>query len=332
MIDRRQVLAASVAGAACAAVAAPAWARALAPAVGRRVSIAETFMPREWLAAFSRHMEIRSDRADQAFWARAQDHAPPAAAEGELRLVTLPAPGLEPFSPALARDLARRTNDRLAQAVADSRGAMGGLAALSVFDLRADREAERALSQLGLAGLSLGANRGMRLDDRKLWPVYEVAQAAGAPIYLPAGYSPLAGDAPYRSLNREGVIEGAAAQSRDHAAQLIFGGVIDAFPGLTFVLARLGEAAPYWYRDLVLSQAAYEAAAAPQRDVADYFRSNLYLTTADMTSPGTREFCEIVLGPDRLLASVAPSSGAAFTAQAAAGGVTYAGLRRARTA
>lgn len=284
----------------------PGVAGALARSGFDRVSIGETFVFPEWLSALAQVAGGSAHSADRAFWDawQAAVTAPSTPYQpGVLSLVALPAPGVEPLSVPHARDLARLANDRLAEHVHGATG-KAGLATLAAFDPLAVNEAERAITRLGLAGLSLGANRGLRLDHRSLWPVYEYAASARVPLYLPAAYSGAAGDAPYRALGSVGVIEGAAADAGRHATQLIFGGVLDAFPGLTVVLARMGEGTPYWYGRIRETHASLQEAGAPlpRRPTHEYFNDNILLTTADMTLQ-TVQFCSALLGAGRVVTS-----------------------------
>jgi predicted TIM-barrel fold metal-dependent hydrolase len=309
MINRRRFLAASGAGmiSSGVALASSGLHEGIFSSARQRLAISETFTAPEWVEAFEATVAGTQNAADREFWRifmlRPRESA---AIDGdELRFLSLPAPGLEPFATEQARQLSIASNDRLSQIVRKSNGALTGLACISAFDRNAVQEAERAVTRLGLAGLSLGANRGMRLSDPQLWPLYEFAQSTRTPIYLPAAYSPGVGDAPYRAIRREGVIEGAARDSSSHAAQLIFGGVLDVFPRISFILARLGEATPHWYGELAAAKKGLDAndSRTPQRDISEYFRTNLFLTTADMLSPATLEFCSTALGRGRVLRS-----------------------------
>ncbi len=302
----------------------------LATALGRptfsRISVGETFVFPEWHSALAEVSGSSLLSADRAFWDAWQSvgtfHFAPAQS-GELSLVSLPAPGVEPFGVAQARSLARMANDRLAEKVSGTSG-LAGLATLAAFDPLAVKEAERAITRLGLAGLSLGANRGMRLDHRSLWPVYEFAASAKVPVYLPAAYTAVAGEAPYRTLGRAGVIAGASADSGRHATQLIFGGVLDAFPDLTVVLSRLGEGTPYWYDRINETYAAVLEAAGklPSRPAHEYFGENILLTTTGMTLE-TVQFCSALLGNGKVVSSH-EESGRWLLAESALSGVNLA--------
>ena len=254
-------------------------------------SIAEDFVFPEWLAAVKAVAIHRGNSADRAFAkALSNERILPGGKNAIAALSTLPAPGVELFEPSIARGLAIEANDRLAE----RSGSAAGLATLSAFDPRAAQEAERAIIRLGLSGLSLGANRGKSLDHRSLWSIYELAQSAGVAIYLPAAYAPSFGDAPYRAGGAPGVMAGASRDSARHAEQLIFGGVLDQFPDLKVVLARLGEGAPYWYMRLTETYALRKDAGlpVPKRDIRDYFSKNIFVTLTDVETAEVAEFCQ----------------------------------------
>lgn len=101
------------------------------------------------------------------------------------------------------------------------------------------KELERALD-MGLKGVIISPqNDGVAIDDRSMWPFYELVSRRKAPIFLhitntPVGYDALL--APYNlniTLTRE--FDLAAT-----VARLILGGVMVEFPDLTFVVAHMG--------------------------------------------------------------------------------------------
>ena len=271
----------------------------------RRISVSESFVFPEWLAALDKAGATTADHALLQAWRTTTsdainiDHSDPES----LTLLSLPAPGVEMLGAEQARHLAKLANNRLAQAVARGGGRLAGLATLAAFDPGAADEAKRAITELGLAGLSLGANRGLRLDHPSLSPVFAYAAAAGVPIYLPASYAPSTGDAPYRAAGAQGVLAGAAQDSARHAAQLIYGGVLDAYPALRVVLARLGEGTPYWCTQLANTYTSLQRAGRPlpSRPALAYFSDNIMLTTADMASVDTMSACEAIIGHRRIV-------------------------------
>ena len=291
-IARRDMLA--VSGAALgAAVAAPAWPQGTPGASG---PISESFVIPEWSAAFADAVSARGDRGDHAMLAALARTPPVPAASG---LLTLPAPGIELFEPALALALARLVNDRLASTVQASGGRLGGFATIVAGDPDGVREARRARNN-GLEGIALAVNRGWRLDHPDLRAVLTYAAANDVVVYLPARHAPFAGSVPYEARGDAGVIAGASADSANHALQLMFGGVLDDHPGLQVVLARLGEAAPYWLAQFAAIHAG--CSAPPRHTPGAYFARSIRLTTADMHAD-TQLHCQTTLGAGRMLAS-----------------------------
>lgn len=273
----------------------PGVGRALGRSGSDAIKVSETFTFPEWVDAIH-SLEADGTRADRAFSAALRAYQPTAMSDA-LQLLTLPAPGVEPFAAGRAAGLARLANDRLAAHVRSSGGRINGLATVSAFDSGAVNEARRAIKELGLAGINLGSNRGMRLDMPNLRPLFAFAESAHVPVYLPASYAPLAGDSPYRAAGRAGVITGSAADSGQHLMQLVYGGVLDEFPRLMVIAGRLGEGTPYWYGRVQEVHAALAAAGRrlPGRAPDEYFKRNILLTTADM-SADTLQFCSRMLG------------------------------------
>jgi 5-carboxyvanillate decarboxylase len=264
------------------------------------LSVDESFVFPEWSAALG---ALSATSGMTEAWPRKLAGAS-AHRAGETRLVSLAAPGVELFSLDMARPLATLANDRLAQAIRESSGTMAGMATVSAMDPQAVGEAERSIHGLGMSGISLGSNRGLGLEHKNLYPLYEFASAANVPIYLPAAHAPLAGDAPYRAEGRAGVITGASADSGAHITQLVFGGVLDAFPTLIFVVGRLGEGTPYWVGRVRDTYAALERAGRPlpQRPVEEYFGRSIFLTSSDM-SPQTVQYSKAILGEGTVVMS-----------------------------
>lgn len=298
---------------------------------GRRpVAISESFTFPEWEAAIAEVARSGRNSADAAFHratrpAMATLARSVPAVDDALLLVSLASPGVEPFEAKQARQLASLANDRLAEFVGSGRGSMAGLATLSAFDAHAVKEAERALGRSHMVGISLGANRGMRLDNPSLQPVFEFAASSGVPVYLPASYSSLADDLPYRAIGQGGEIMGASAESAAHAFQLIFGGVLDRYPQLRIVLGHMGAGTPYWVAQINEAYPAHvRAGRAGARPAAmDYFGTNLFLSTAGM-GPDALRHCSIMFDEGSMLHSV----GATAPGLAALGPALRAGTAR----
>src|SRR5438445_9855414 len=96
-------------------------------------------------------------------------------------------PGLQGVDAATGVPLARRANDRLAEAVRAHPDRFAGFAALPTADPRAAAdELERAVTRLGFKGAMVnGLTGGVFHDDERFWPIYERASKLGVPIYIP---------------------------------------------------------------------------------------------------------------------------------------------------
>src|SRR5579864_63876 len=101
--------------------------------------------------------------------------------------------GMDKLNPTIAAELARDTNDKLADAVRAHPNRFAAFATLALQDPeKAAIEFERCVRQLGFKGaLVNGTSDGQFLDHRRFSPLFETAQALDVPIYLhpapPAG-------------------------------------------------------------------------------------------------------------------------------------------------
>jgi len=104
------------------------------------------------------------------------------------------------------------------------------------------RELERAAKLPGMKGLYLATNiNGTDLDDRKFWDVYAACEALGWTIFL----HPV--DTVGRDRTAKYYLRNLCGNPYDTglaAAHLIFGGVLDQFPKLSFNLPHAGGTMP----------------------------------------------------------------------------------------
>ncbi len=145
---------------------------------------------------------------------------------------------------ALAQKLAECYNDAAATAHLRHPDRLVGLAMLPMhYPADAIAELRRARTLPGVRGVYMAtAIAGRELSDTTFFPVYEAIEAAGLPVFLHPngviGHERLA--AHYLQNLLGNPFETAIA-----AAHLIFGGVLDRFPRLTFCLPHAGGAFPY---------------------------------------------------------------------------------------
>jgi aminocarboxymuconate-semialdehyde decarboxylase len=135
-------------------------------------------------------------------------------------------------------------NDSLAKAVAESGGKLEGIASLPMQDADASAtELRRAVEELGLKGAQIGTSiEGESLDHGRYEPIWQAADELRVPIVLHPYYvGTRTGFEDYYLTNIfVNPMDTALAASR-----LIFSGILDRYPALTFLLVHGGGFLPY---------------------------------------------------------------------------------------
>jgi len=145
------------------------------------------------------------------------------------------------LEPAQGRQLARDVNDEIAAMTRQWPRRFAGLATLPVQDVTAAiDELERAVTVLGLKGAELDtAVNGASWDEPRFRPLFKAVEAMGAVLFFhPQPQHNLLFKAPdrYALANSVGVI----VEDALIVATLIFGGILDACPGLKACIAHGG--------------------------------------------------------------------------------------------
>jgi 5-carboxyvanillate decarboxylase len=194
---------------------------------------------------------------------------------------------IQDIDPVQGNELAALSNDRLAEAAKKYPDRITGLAAYAPRDPeRAARELERAVKKLGLKGGIVNSHaKGEYYDDQKFWPIFEAADAMGAPIYIhPRDPSPqMIG--PFQVTGFK-IGWSWAAEVGTHIIRLIGAGLFDRFPRLKIVIGHMGEGLPF-HLDRIDNRYFWEhemAGTAPKlkRRPSDYLRDNVVVTTSGM--------------------------------------------------
>lgn len=160
------------------------------------------------------------------------------------QVLTFTAPGTSIETPDRAVELCRIVNDAYA---ADVRAWGGRYTALATLPMNAPdaaaEEAERALVELELPGVMLFSNAsGVPLSDDRFLPLYEVLDRERAVVYVHPTY-PVGVEVMEKYMLMPMV--GFLMDTTLAAASLVYAGVIERFPGITWVLGHLGGAVPY---------------------------------------------------------------------------------------
>jgi aminocarboxymuconate-semialdehyde decarboxylase len=201
--------------------------------------------------------------------------------------------------PSLARRLSAAFNDDLVRAHERYPSRLFGLAMLPVHHAgEALAELERIRQAPGIRGIYMGTCIGdMDLSDQSLFPVYEAIEAAGLPIFLhPLKVIGMQDRLkPYFLYN----LLGNPFDTAVAAAHLIFGGVLDRFPKLEFVLPHAGGALPFLIGRLQHGWTVRPELAHTQQGPETYLRRFYYDTIAH--SDDALAYLIKTVGSDRVL-------------------------------
>jgi aminocarboxymuconate-semialdehyde decarboxylase len=150
--------------------------------------------------------------------------------------------------PELGREAARTINDGIAGAVAKHPDRLVGMGTVPLQDPQmAVEEMRRCVDELGLRGIEISSNvNGRELAEDEFRPFFAAAEELGILLFLhPLGFT----HGQRLSEHYLNNIIGNPIESTIALAHLIFGGVLDAHPGLKLCVAHGGGYLPgYWGR------------------------------------------------------------------------------------
>lgn len=221
-------------------------------------------------------------------------------------VLSLTTPGLQGLPAAEAVALQADTNDVIAAAVRRHPDRLQGFATLATPDpAAAAAELRRAVSELGLDGAMINARSGDRwVDALEFWEIYEAAAELRAPLYLhPRAPSRAVLDAYYSGLGEPAdsmLATGAIGWHYDAGltlVRMIAAGLFDRFPDLQVVLGHWGEVVLF-YLDRV---GVLDRLTDLRRPVADYFRTNVFVTPGGISSHRYLRWSIETIGIDRIM-------------------------------
>src|SRR6185369_11274567 len=225
------------------------------------------------------------------------------------QIIALTAPGVQVFDPATASALAIDANDQLAEACQRHPTRYTGMVAFAPHDpANAVKEMERGVKKLGFKAAIVNSHTlGHYLDEPQFLPVLEAAEALNIPIYLHPQTPPPQMIQPYLDAGLDGAVFGFGAETGLHMLRIIVGGVFDRFPKLQFIIGHAGEALPFWlYRLDYMHGATVRSKRYPfmkelKHPVSHYLKHNVYITNSGVAWQPAIEFCQNVIGVDRVL-------------------------------
>ncbi len=226
----------------------------------------------------------------------------------DLQVLSHNQPGCQALDAASAVPVAREANDFLFEAIKTHPTRFAGLAALPTADpAAAAKELDRAVTTFGFKGAMInGHTQGSFLDDKKYWSIFECAEALGVPIYLhPSKPHPAVMKAYFEGYEELALAAwGFGIDTGAHFLRLVFAGVFDVFPKLTFILGHLGEGLPFMLHRINDQTHLAAARRGLKRMPLDYLTENLVVTCSGNFSTPAFACTVAALGVDNVLFSV----------------------------
>ncbi len=218
----------------------------------------------------------------------------------DMQVLTFTAPGTLIETPARSVELAALANDCLATIVRDRSDRYTALGTLPLNEPGAcASEFDRVLDELALPGVMLFGNvNGVALSDERFWPLYERASDKNAVLYIHPNFPPgVEAMEEYWLMPLVGFMFDTTLA----AAGLVFSGVVERFPGITWVLGHLGGAIPYLVERLDRGFEAYpECREHISKPPSEYLKA-FYYDTVNFDPAALRLAIEFA-GADHILA------------------------------
>ena len=212
-----------------------------------------------------------------------------------------------------AIDLARRTNDYLAEHIVKYPKRLKGFAALPLQDPQAAaQELTRCVRELGFCGALVNgfsqigeADSAVFYDLPQYRPFWATVQELDVPFYLHPRAPLITRQQAYEGYPwLAGSPWGFAVETSIHALRLMASGLFDEYPKLRVILGHLGEGLTFgiWRVDHRISRGSGTPKA--KLPMSHYLRENFYVTTSGnfRTQALTNVILEV--GADRVLYSV----------------------------
>jgi predicted TIM-barrel fold metal-dependent hydrolase len=226
----------------------------------------------------------------------------------DVAVLSLGAPGTEPFEPVLGTKVARETNDALAEAISKHPDRLQGYATLAPKDAdSAAKELERAVKELGLKGWHTFSNFGDSfLDEKRYWPVMAKAEELEVPVYLHPSF-PIVSEFQTYGQGLAGPSFGFGAETAMVMMRLLTAGVFDVFPKLKIILGHYAEGLPFMFdrvdRPYMRRHINTDPSVAPplKRLPSDYLRDNMLASTSGNYSVAAFACAKTALGAERMV-------------------------------
>ena len=151
-----------------------------------------------------------------------------------------------------------------------------------------------------------GLTKGVFLDDKRFWPIFERAQTLDVPLYMHLAIPhPAVIDAYYKDYveKHPGILRAGWCFTVETATQgirLVLSGVFDAYPRLKIIIGHLGEGLPFYLWRISHGLRGSDSG----KSFRDTFCEHFYVTTSGFFSDPALLCCVMEMGIDRILFSV----------------------------
>jgi 2,3-dihydroxybenzoate decarboxylase len=230
-----------------------------------------------------------------------------------ISILSLNSPAIQAIAePGRAVDVARRSNDVVAEAVSAHPSRFRAFAALPMQDPDAAiKEVVRCVKDLGFVGALINGyseigtkDEAVYLDTPRYRPFWGEIERLGVPVYLhprepPASQRHIYDGHPWLL----GAAWAFGVETGTHALRLICSGLFDEHPKLSIILGHLGELLPF-----SIWRAEHRTRIDPRglilrRSLSAYFYEHFYITTSGNFRTQALLNCLLEMGSDRILYS-----------------------------
>ena len=215
------------------------------------------------------------------------------------QVLTFTTPGVHYEEPKQAVRLARLVNDAYAAEVS-RRKHYTALATLPLNEPSASvTELERAMHELGLRGAMVFSNvNGTGLDETVYMPLWEKANELGAVIYIHPAH-PVGVEAMEKYWLMP--LVGFLMDTTLAAGKLVFSGIVERFPRISWVLTHMGGAVPYLAERMDRGYEAFAECRANISQKPSAYLRRFYYDTVNFDNAAQRLAIEFA-GVDHILA------------------------------
>jgi aminocarboxymuconate-semialdehyde decarboxylase len=162
----------------------------------------------------------------------------------DVQALSLSVPGVDFLDPGEGLEYAQLSNNEIAEVCRQHPDHFVGIASVPMKNWEmAIQEIRRAVHDLGMKGVSIGANiDGLFIDDERFWPFYAEVETLGIPILVHPRTPP--GNEAMNDYRLAPMI-GYEMDLCLAVARIVFSGLLEKYPKLKFVISHLGGAIPY---------------------------------------------------------------------------------------